>query len=262
MDKRRDKLAEFLKEVANWSWEEFSRAEHDPKYTSNQAVVFALIRSCQLENLTAIKTALNRLDGKLKTPVEFETPKVYYLFPAATGHPALPTTDPAPHDPLAEKHADQVIEGELIIPPEPDPKEDMNEPGPRDLPSMGFRETLRELADLPRELPDAISQLATQTDQWIRKQGPQPPEIPRVKSVVAAHLLIMASKRNIDALTEVFDQIDGKLTETIQIIGEDIYITNYSETAPPEATLNADGILQVEATQSQNMWAQRLMEQK
>jgi hypothetical protein len=39
---------------------------------------------------------------------------------------------------------------------------------------------------------------------------------------VAAHLLILAQKRNIDALTEVFDQIDGKLAEVLQILGEDI----------------------------------------
>lgn len=263
MAKGKDKLAEFLKEVSNWSWEEFARAEKDPEYTTNQAVVFALIRSCAMQSLSAIKIALNRLDGKLKTPVEIEMPKVFYLYPVATGHHAQPHSDPASLDPLTEAHADQVIEGEvLVVPPPKDDREDMDEPGPRDLPSMGFRETLREMSDFPRSLPVAITELALQTEQWIREQAPKPQEIPRVKSVVAAHLLIMAQNRNIDALTEVFDQIDGKLTETIQIIGEDIYITNYSEIAPPEAILNADGILQAEATQSQSIWAQRLMEQK
>lgn len=252
----KDKLAKFLKEVANWDWAEYARAEHDPKFTTNEAIVFALIRSCAMQSLPAIKIALNRLDGKLKTPVEFETPKVYYLFPNASGHPALD----APPDPLTEEHADKVIEGELIIPPKA--QEEYFEPGPKDLPSMGFRETLQEMSDYPRELPVAITELALHTEQWIKKNGPHPGEIPKVKSVVAAHLLIMAQNRNIDALTEVFDQIDGKLTEVIQIIGEDIYITNYSATAPPEAYLNDDGILQVEATQAQNMWAQRLMEQK
>lgn len=263
MAKGKDKLAEFLKEVSNWSWEEFARAEKDPEYTTNQAVVFALIRSCAMQSLSAIKIALNRLDGKLKTPVEIEMPKVFYLYPCAAGSKtAADPASPALPDPVTDAQADRVIEGELIIPPEPDPKEDMDEPGPKDLPSMGFRETLREMSDFPRTLPLAITELALQTEQWLRNQAPKPQEIPRVKSVVAAHLLIMAQNRNIDALTEVFDQIDGKLTETIQILGEDIYITNYSAIAPPEATLNEDGILQVEATQAQNIWAQRLGEQK
>lgn len=258
MARGKDKLAKFLKETANWSWEDFARAEKDPKFTTNEAIVFALIRSCAMQSLPAIKIALNRLDGKLKTPVEFETPKVFYLFPNASGHPALDKPDP-----LTEVHADAVIEGELmIIPPAAKSQEEFFEPGPRDLPSMGFRETLQEMSDYPRELPVAITELALQTEQWVRNQQPRPQEIPKVKSVVAAHLLIMAQNRNIDALTEVFDQIDGKLTEVIQIIGEDIYITNYSTVAPPEATLNDDGVLQTEALQAQNMWAQRLMEQK
>ena len=132
--------------------------------------------------------------------------------------------------------------------PEPDP----------DLPSLGMRETLQEMADYPRELPEAIIELALQTEQALREQAPWPEEIPMVKSVVAAHLLTLAQSRNLDAIGEVFDQIDGKLVETIQLLGDDIFITIYSNTAPPEAQLNENGILQLEAPESQNMWASKL----
>lgn len=250
-----DKLAKFLREASNWRWDEFWRAERDKQFTTNQAIIFALIRACAMEKMEAIKIALNRIDGKLKTPVRVEMPKVYYLYPYAQ----LPDT-PEPASPLPAGSPDEpgeVLEGELL--PAPIHHDSTNEP--KDLPSMGLRETLAEMSDYPRELPDQIIKLAEETEAWLRNHGPKPDEIPMVKSVVAAHLLIMAQKRNIDALTEVFDQIDGKLVETIQVLGPDggdIYITMYATTAPPGAKLNSDGVLQIEATQTQETWANKL----
>jgi hypothetical protein len=128
----------------------------------------------------------------------------------------------------------------------------------QDLPSMGFRETLAAMSDYPRDVPEMITAFALQTEQWMREQAPEPENIPMVKSVVAAHLLIMAQSRNMDAIGEVFDSIDGKLVETLQVLGEDIYINIYSEHAPPGAVPNADGVLQIEATQAQEQWANKL----
>lgn len=250
-----DKLAKFLREVSNWQWDEFVRAEKNLQYSSNQAIILALIRSCAMQNLPAIKTALNRLDGKLKTPVRIEMPKVFYLYPNATL--PEPTYEPLIENPTTVEQAEKIVEGELMPMPQPAPSENA-EKTEKDLPSMGLRETLTEMGDYPRELPEAIIQLAEQTHQWVQKHAEKPDEIPMVKSVVAANLLVMAQKRNIDALTEVFDQIDGKLVETIQILGEDIYIEIYSSTAPPEAKLNADGIYQLEAKMSQDTWAEKL----
>ncbi len=251
-----DKLAKFLKEVSNWQWDEFVRAEKNLQYSSNQAIILALIRSCAMQNLPAIKTALNRLDGKLKTPVRIEMPKVFYLYPNATPLEA-PAFARVTDDPTTVNQVEKIVEGELM--PMPLPAENTTEDkSKKDLPSMGLRETLVEMGDYPRELPDAIIQLAEQTHQWVQKHAPMPDEIPMVKSVVAANLLVMAQKRNIDALTEVFDQIDGKLVETLQILGEDIYIEIYSSSAPPEAKLNDDGVYQLEAKMSQDTWAEKL----
>lgn len=242
-----DKLGSFLKEVSNWKWDEFVKAEKNGKFTTNESIIFALVRSCAMEKMEAIRMSLNRIDGKLKTPVKVEMPKVFYLFPNAK---ASEISGPK-EESLAVFDKDLALEGEIIGDGTSDKPE-------RDLPSMGLRETLSDMADYPRELPDGVIQLALATEDWIRGRGPEPKEIPMVKSVVAAHLLTMAQKRNIDALTEVFDQIDGKLTETYQVIGEDLYLTSYSEKAPEGAVLNADGILQIEASESQALWAQKL----
>ena len=242
-----DKLANFLRDVSNWRWDEFVLAENDGKYSTNESMVFGLIRACVLQKMDAIKLSLNRMDGKLKTPIRIEMPKVYYLFPNAKPPEALPekTLDVA-SDPTPEALEGQVITPHVIDQPE------------RDLPSMSLREALSDMADQPRQLPTGIINLALQTEQWIKKNAPQPREIPMVKSVVAAHLLVMAQNRDITALTEVFDQIDGKLVETLQVVGDDMYLTSYSETAPEGAYLNKDGVVEIEATQSQDLWAQKL----
>lgn len=252
-----DRLGKFLTEVSNWSWDEFARAEKNTEYTTNQSIIFALIRACAMQKLPAIKMSLNRLDGKLKTPVKIEYPKIYFLFPSATIKESDIVKEEVPKDePLLLEQVDQVVSAETIE----TPQVVVVEPTERDLPSMGLRETLTEMSDYPRELPEAIVALALQTEQWIRKQADKPPEIPKVKSVVAAHLLIMAQNRNIDALTEVFDQIDGKLVETIQILGEDIYISSFATVAPEGAYLNKDGVLEIQATDTQNHWMRKLAE--
>lgn len=252
------KLGDFLAEVSNWSWEEFVRAEKDKKYTTNQSIVFGLIRSCAMQQMQAIKLSIDRLDGKLKTPVLVEMPKVFYLYPnAASLDPGPgPTTDPTPPPSPNLPPLPALAEGELL--PAEDIEQKSSSEEENDLPSLSIRETLRKMADYPRELPQQLVDSALQTEQWLRDQAPEPEHIPMVKSVVAAHLLILAQSRNIDALYQVFDDIDGKLTETIQVLGEDIYITSYASDAPIGALPNKDGILQIEATQAQQVWAERL----
>ncbi len=245
-----EKLGQFLKEVSNWYWDEFVRAEHDKTYTSNQAVIFALIRACALEKMDAIKMSLNRLDGKLKTPIKIEYPKIFYIFPNAkkveNQKEPLKALDGQGTKTPANKET-----GTSIILPEP-------ELTAEDLPSLSLRDTLNKMSDYPRELPEGVIELAQNVEKSINQGAPMPDEIPMVKSVVAAHLLVLAQQRNIDALGEVFDQIDGKLAETLQIIGEDIYITSYRKDAPAGAELNEEGIFQIEATKVQDLWAQKL----
>lgn len=252
-----EKLGPFLQEVANWGWDDFLKAEHDKTYTSNQAIIFSLIRACSIEKIEAIRMTLNRLDGKLKTPVKIELPKIYYLFPDAKPPKEVESASKT----IIKRDSGGATDGSgagpgleskevaTTVPPED---------SDTDLPSMTLRETLTKMADYPRDLPEAIIALALATDQWFRAQGPKPDEVPKVKSVVAAHLLAMAQKRNIDALSEVFDQIDGKLAETIQLLGDDIFITSYLTDPPEGAYLNDDGVYQMEADAAQLLWATKL----
>jgi hypothetical protein len=236
------KMGDFLKEVSNWTWDEFWHAERDDTYTSNEAIIFALIRACTMQKMDAIKISLNRLDGKLKTPVKVEYPRIFFVYPNAT---AIGPGEELP------KLQGEVLEGEivgteLIVEPEPE------------LPSLSMRQTLTKMSDFPRKVPAAIVKQAQLIEEALREGKPVPVEVPLVKSVVAAHLLVLAQQRNINALYEVFDQIDGKLAETIQILGEDIYVTSYLPEAPAGAEPNADGILMIEAKQTSDLWAHKL----
>lgn len=247
------KMGAFLREVSNWDWEEFFRAEHDDQYTSNEAIIFSLIRSCAMQKMEAIKMSLNRLDGKLKTPVIIEYPKIFYLFPNAKISGADREQVGASRS-RSGASREQIVSGELIAaPPLPDPEVEVN-----DLPSLSLRETLTKMADYPRELPMALIERAQEVERAVNNNRPMPDDVPKVKSVVAAHLLVMAANRNLGALNEVFDQIDGKLAETIQILGDDIFITNYSTVAPDGAVVNDDGVLQLQAEAAQSLWAEKL----
>lgn len=243
------RLGAFLREVSNWRWSEFVKAEQDMGYTSNQAIIFALVRSCAMQNLQAIRLSINRLDGKLATPLKIEYPKIFYLYPNAKVHEleVKPTDTPFG---IPCKVLKQL--------PKPNTLVVQEEESESDLPSLSIRQTVAKMSDYTRELPQRVADQATQMEQYLKKQGEKPLEDPLVKSVVAAHLLIMAQNRSIDALGEVFDSIDGKLAETFQVLGEDLYITNYGFIAPDNAYVNEEGVLQVEALSSQDMWAQKL----
>lgn len=255
------KLANFMREAYNWRWDEFVKAEKDKSFSSTEAIVFAVIRACAMQKMDAIRISLQRIDGKLKTPVMIEMPKVFYRYPNAKavegGEPAE-TPDFEKIAAGADAPPSTTLTGEIAHLTEPEAEVADEE----DLEQMGLREALDKMADYPRELPEAIVQLAEETERAIRNRTPLPEEVPRVKSVVAAHLLVMAQKRNIDALYEVFDQIDGKLAETIQILGpgesNEIFIDMFVPVAPPGAFQGPDGVLRIEAMEAQADWGEKL----
>lgn len=238
----RGKLGTFLKEIIDWQWDEFVKAEADPNYTGYQAAVFALVRACSDAKLGPIRMAIDRVDGKVETPIKFEYPKIYFLFPEAE-KVSLPPPGSAPtltsgpeSDPLDE-------------PPEAEEEE------PVKATTMTLRDTLEKMADHPRMVTQLI--LKRKKDVEIG-QVPEDGQIPLVKSVIAANLLQLAHTNNFEAISEVFDQIDGKLVETIRILGEDIYLTSYALEAPYGAKKNKDGVYQLMAPQIMDAWKEKL----
>lgn len=236
----RGKLGNFLKEVINWNWKEFCDAEKDPKYSGLEATVLALVRTTSDGKLGAIKLAIDRVDGKIETPVKVEYPKVWYLYPEAESV-ALPKGDSTPELEAGEISALSIVESE-------EPEEEAGH-----LATMSLRETLNKMADSPRQVVPLILLKKKQVEAGTSQ------EAPLVKSIIAANLLNLAiEKNNFDAITEIFDQIDGKLVETIRILGDDIFLTQYALEAPAGAVKNKDGIYMIEAKEIAAQWKQKL----
>lgn len=242
----RGKLGNFLREIISWDWREFCEAEKDTNYTGYQASVFSLVRACAGGKLGAIRLAIDRVDGKIETPVKFEYPRVFMLYP----------------------HAEKVAKGKgpkKLTTPEPIPEEVEAEKEDPTAATLTLRETLEKMADEPRILVQVILNRKEEVEKDIKEGVDSVNDgknversVPLVKSVIAANLLHLAENNNFEAITEVFDQIDGKLVETIRILGDDMFITSYLTEAPPGAEKNEDGVYQVEALETAGVWRKKL----
>lgn len=249
-DNERGKLGEFLSEVIHWRWDEFVRAETDPKFTGLESVVLALVRTCSEQKLGAIKLAIDRVDGKLATPVNIIYPKVWLIFPEAE-RVALPAPDAEP--------TPQLESGTNLPAILDEPPSDIPEEEPITLATLTLRETLHKMADAPRNIVPLILKTKKEVEE-ILKQDPNVviENSPMVKSIIAANLMHLAvEKNNFDAITEIFDQIDGKLVETIRFLGDDIFIPQYALEAPAGAVKNKEGIYVLEAKAITEQWKQK-----
>lgn len=241
----RGKLGDFLREVIDWTWDVFCEAEKSSNFTSAEASVFALVRSASEGKLQAIKLSIARIDGNVKTPVKIEYPTAFITFPYAE-RKALPPPTTGDKKVLADPEPISLPEESAY----PDPIEDQDS-----LVTLTLRETLKKMADAPRDIPKLIQEQKKRVESG-RYMGDE--KIPMVKSVICANLMELANeKHNFDAITEIFDQIDGKLVETIKLVG-DMYLTSYALEAPYNAVKNKEGIYQIEQPIITDVWAQKL----
>lgn len=241
----RGKLGNFLKEVINWTWIEFVEAEKDENFSGFEAAVFSLVRTCSDGKLGAIRLAIDRVDGKIETPVRIDYPKVWFVYPDAT-RVALPAPGA---DPPPELSA-------LTILPDPPPEADEDEI--KSAAVLSLRETVNKMADEKRILTQVILKRKREVEAHPENfTGKAADDVPLVKSIIAANLLNLAEKNNFEAITEVFDQIDGKLVETIRILGDDIFLTQYALEAPVGAIKNKDGIYVLESKMITDQWKQK-----
>lgn len=244
----RGKLGTFLSEVIHWRWDEFCKAEKDAKYSGLEAAVLSLVRVTSDGKLGAIRLAIDRVDGKIETPVKIEYPKVWFTYPAAEAVAGNPPT------PEIEATLNQA----LVIPDEP--PSDIPEAEPVSVATMTLRETLNKMSDAPRATVAVVLQKKKEIEMALKQDLNYEIEFaPLVKSVIAANLLHLAiEKNNFEAITEVFDQIDGKLVETIRILGDDIYLDQYTLEAPYGAIKNKDGVYMIEAKEVADQWRRKL----
>lgn len=250
MQNSKQKLTEYLKNVAEWRWSEFVRAERSKDTTIHESIVLGLIRACVSDSLPAIKSAMNRIDGKAETPVRIIMPKVWHVYMNAHNAPAVLQA-------RAEK--DQGAPRGLEITEKSNVFMNEREYGiAEDVPTVGLRETMARMIIAPRGTAFSIIEAQALVDEWLAGKREKPQKDPRVKSVVVAHILKMAQDRSLDAMDEVFVQMDGRLAETIRVIGDDMYILNFGSDAPPGGFINSDGYYQVEAPREQELWRSKL----
>lgn len=243
----RGKLGSFLKEIIDWTWDDFCKAEKDHTYTGYQGAVMSLVRKCSDGKLGAIRLAIDRVDGKVETPIKVEYPKVFILFPHAK---TIALAPPASDSPTAL--ISQPDTSDSLPEPEAEPQEEQVKAA-----TMTLRQTVEKMADAPRAVPLMIHKRKKEVETAVSQNTPLGDDIniPLVKSVIAANLIILANEQGkFEAITELFDQIDGKLVETIRILGEDMYLESYVLEAPYGAKKNKEGVYYLEAPQIAGTW--------
>lgn len=201
-------------------WGEFIELEKSKASNVDDVVLCSLIRTCaDTDDIAATKMAFDRADGLLETPIEIKVPKFYIRYINA-----------------------KEVEGgaKQLEAPESAPKD---EPSDYDPASAKLRETLREMRRMPRDVIRAVRLYKKRIEK-----GTPVDHQPMVKSVIVANLLRNVQKGRFRAIELVFDQIDGKLTRTITLLGgDDVYVDDYTTlTAPTGSMLGEDGVYYAE----------------
>lgn len=203
-----------FEELIHLTWGEFVKLEQDKGASVDDGVLCSLIRiSADTDDIAAIKLAFDRVDGLLATPIEVKVPKFYIRYTKAKE---------------IEPGAKQL-----------EAPEDSEKTSTYDPASAKLRETLKEMRDMPQDVIRVVRRYKRRIET-----GKPTDHDPMVKSVIVANLLRNVKRGRYKAIELVFDQIDGKLTRTITLLGgDDVYVDDpTSLIAPPHATLDADGV--------------------
>lgn len=209
-------LKERFEELIHLEWGEFVELEKSGRASVDDVVLCSLIRSCtDSDDIAAIKLAFDRIDGLQETPIEIKVPKFYTRYVNATE---------------AEPSEKRVEAGESSK------KAKTSDYDPA---TAKLRETLREMRSMPKDVIRVVNLYKKRIEQE------KPVETqPKVKAVMVANLLKNVTKGKFRAIELVFDQIDGKLTRTISLLGgEDVYVDDYNTLiAPAGSQQDEDGV--------------------
>lgn len=209
-----------FEEILHMEWGEFIKLEKSQGASVDDVVLCSLIRSCaDTDDIAATKMAFDRADGLLETPIEIKVPKFYIRYPKAKE---------------LEPGAKQ------LEAPEEKKKDEKTTYDPA---SAKLRETLHEMRSMPRD----VIRVVRLYKKRIEKGTPVDHQ-PMVKSVIVANLLKNVQKGRFRAVELVFDQIDGKLTRTITLLGgDDVFVDDYTTlVAPAGAMLDENGVYYAE----------------
>jgi hypothetical protein len=205
-----------FEELIHMTWGDFVQLEHDKSASVDDGVLCSLIRICaDTDDIAAIKLAFDRVDGLLTTPIEVKVPKFYTRYVKAK----------------------EIEPGMKQIEAAGDSKK--QEASDYDPATAKLRETLKEMRGMPQDVIRVVRLYKKHIDE-----GKSEKHDPMVKSVIVANLLRNVRRGRYRAIELVFDQIDGKLTRTITLLGgDDVYVDDYNTlVAPAHATLDESGI--------------------
>lgn len=204
-----------FEELMHMNWSDFVILEHDKTASVDDGVLCSLIRICaDTDDIAAIKLAFDRVDGLLETPMEVKVPKFFTRYVKAKE---------------IEPGAKQ------ITAPEASKKEKASTYDPA---TAKLRETLREMRGMPQDVIRVVRGYKKRIED-----GKESKHDPMVKSVIVANLLRNVNRGRYRAIELVFDQIDGKLTRTITLLGgDDVYVDDYTTlVAPADAIKDESG---------------------
>jgi hypothetical protein len=211
----------------HYQWGDFIKLEQDANASVDDTVLCSLIRICaETDDIAAIKLAFDRIDGLLETLIDIKVPKFYTRY----------------------VNAKEIEPGAVQLEAPKDKKEDKSNYDPA---TAKLRETLKEMRGMPRDVIRVVLLYRKRLDK-----GTPVDHQPMVKSVIVANLLKHVTKGRFKAIELVFDQIDGKLPKTIQLLGgEDVIVDNTTDLiAPAHAVLGDDGIYVAEDKRITNIW--------
>lgn len=221
-------LKQRFEEMIHMTWGEFVELENDNNASVDDGVLCSLIRICaDTDDIPAIKLAFDRVDGLLETPIEINVPKFYTRYVNAKE---------------IEPGAKQIKAAKDIK------KEKVSTYDPA---TAKLRETLLEMRGMPQKVIQVVRGNKKRIDD-----GKESKHDPMVKSVIVANLLHNVRRGRYKAVELVFDQIDGKLTRTITLLGgDDVYVDDYNTlVAPAHSIKDESGHYIAENKAMTNIW--------
>lgn len=219
-----------FEELIHMNWSMFVELENDKAATVDDGVLCSLIRICSdSDDIPAIKLAFDRIDGLQEIPLEIKVPKFYVRY-------------------INAKDTEPSVKG--IEAPKDGSKKKTSKYDPA---TAKLRETLQEMRKLPMGAITTVRSYKNRIDK-----GREAKFDPMVKSVIVANLLKNVQRGRYRAIELVFDQIDGKLTRTITLLGgEDVYVDDYTTLiAPAHAIKDKNGVYIAENKLMTSVWIQ------
>jgi hypothetical protein len=199
-----------FEELIHMTWDQFVELEEDKNSSVDDTVLCSLIRTCaDTDDIAAIKLAFDRVDGLQEVPIDIKVPKFYIRY----------------------INAKEIEAGEKQL--EASEQSEVKEKSSYDPASAKLRETLKQMRDMPRDAIRVVGLYKKRIDKGIKVE-----HAPMVKSVIVANLLKNVTKGRFKAVELVFDQIDGKLTRTISLLGgDDVYVDDVNVLVAPAHSL-------------------------